>query len=235
MSGSRGTNELLPVLLHRTCSNPPFETSEGLPHTSSLLFPTSTSKTSFYRVLLGARQLVKPGPHATYSRVKRVESNPLYQGMASSADVALVELEAPVTFTNYILPVCMPDPSIIFESGMECWATGWGSPSEQGNGAGSGKNGGHAIEKVRATLNQQSFSVDIGTHDHYSNGRSWYGKRAADAGGDMGKWRDDRKNPAWCMNKGRILFHKALSEERSKPKHNIGRDGAVLLKNCPLS
>lgn len=19
----------------------------------------------------------------------------------------------------------------------------------------------------------------------------------------MGKWRDDRKNPAWCMNKGR--------------------------------
>ncbi|XP_008144752.2 serine protease 27 [Eptesicus fuscus] len=92
---------------------------------------SNTSETSFYRVLLGARQLVKPGPHATYSRVKRVESNPLYQGMASSADVALVELEAPVTFTNYILPVCMPDPSIIFESGMECWATGWGSPSEQ--------------------------------------------------------------------------------------------------------
>ncbi|XP_070267693.1 serine protease 27 isoform X1 [Myotis yumanensis] len=92
---------------------------------------SNTSETSLYQVLLGARQLVKPGPHATYSRVKRVESNPLYQGMASSADVALVELEAPVTFTNYILPVCMPDPSIIFESGMECWATGWGSPSEQ--------------------------------------------------------------------------------------------------------
>ncbi|XP_036265801.2 serine protease 27 isoform X4 [Pipistrellus kuhlii] len=92
---------------------------------------SNTSQTSFYRVLLGARQLVKPGPHTIYSRVKRVESNPLYQGMASSADVALVELETPVTFTNYILPVCMPDTSVIFESGMECWATGWGSPSEQ--------------------------------------------------------------------------------------------------------
>lgn len=161
-------------LLHLTCSNSPFETSEGLPHTSSLLFPTSTSETSLYRVLLGARQLVKPGPHAMYSRVKRVESNPLYQGMASSADVALVELEAPVTFNNYILPVCMPDPSISFESGMECWATGWGSPSEQGNVAGSGQNGGHATEKVPgrlgATLNQPSFSVDIGTHELYSSG-----------------------------------------------------------------
>nr|XP_010948258.2 serine protease 27 [Camelus bactrianus] len=66
-----------------------------------------------------------------YARVKRVESNPLYQGMASSADVALVELEAPVTFTDYILPVCVPDPSVVFETGMNCWVTGWGSPSEQ--------------------------------------------------------------------------------------------------------
>lgn len=66
-----------------------------------------------------------------YARVKRVESNPLYQGMASSADVALVELDTPVTFTNYILPVCLPDPSVTFETGMKCWVTGWGSPSEQ--------------------------------------------------------------------------------------------------------
>lgn len=130
-------HELLPPSfpLHLPSSSAPFEAPEWLPHTCSLLFPTSASEKSLYRVLLGARQLVKPGPHATYARVKRVESNPLYEGMASSADVALVELEAPVTFTNYILPVCMPDPSVIFETGMECWVTGWGSPSEQGNGA----------------------------------------------------------------------------------------------------
>ena len=66
-----------------------------------------------------------------YVPVKQVKSNPQYQGMASSADVALVELQGPVTFTNYILPVCLPDPSVIFESGMNCWVTGWGSPSEQ--------------------------------------------------------------------------------------------------------
>nr|XP_015853012.2 serine protease 27 isoform X3 [Peromyscus maniculatus bairdii]XP_042139595.1 serine protease 27 isoform X3 [Peromyscus maniculatus bairdii] len=92
---------------------------------------SNTSDISIYQVLLGALQLQQPGPHALYVRVKRVESNPQYQGMASSADVALVELQAPVTFTNYILPVCLPDPSIVFESGMNCWVTGWGSPSEQ--------------------------------------------------------------------------------------------------------
>lgn len=92
------------------------------------------------------RQLVQPGPHAVYARVKRVESNPLYQGMASSADVALVELETPVTFTSHILPVCMPDPSVVFEAGMNCWVTGWGSPSEEGNGAELGGKGGHSAD-----------------------------------------------------------------------------------------
>ncbi|XP_012587140.1 PREDICTED: uncharacterized protein LOC101621909 [Condylura cristata] len=100
---------------------------------SSLLppLPSSTSDTSPYRVLLGARQLAVPGPHAVSARVKRVESNPLYQGMASSADVALVELEAPVTFTRHVLPVCLPDSSVVFEAGTSCWVTGWGSAGEQ--------------------------------------------------------------------------------------------------------
>ncbi|XP_042554079.1 serine protease 27 [Dipodomys spectabilis] len=92
---------------------------------------SNTSDTAPYRVLLGARQLLRPGPHAVYARVRRVESNPLYRGMASSADVALVELEAPVTFSDHILPVCLPDPSVSFAPGMSCWVTGWGSPSEQ--------------------------------------------------------------------------------------------------------
>ncbi|XP_029425672.1 serine protease 27 isoform X2 [Nannospalax galili] len=92
---------------------------------------SNTSDLTIYRVLLGALQLLQPGPHAVYIPVKRVESNPLYKGMASSADVALVELQAPVTFTSHILPVCLPDPSLIFKPGMNCWVTGWGSPSEQ--------------------------------------------------------------------------------------------------------
>ena len=114
---------------------------------------------------------MKPGPHAVYVQVKRVERNPLYQGMASSADVALVELAAPVTFTDYILPVCVPDPSVAFETGLRCWVTGWGSPSEQGNGARRKRGRGHAGGgSLGATLNQQSFSVGRGARALYSNG-----------------------------------------------------------------
>ncbi|KAM4820101.1 serine protease 27 [Thomomys bottae] len=92
---------------------------------------SNTSETSPYSVLLGARQLLQPGPQAVRARVRRVESHPRYQGMASSADVALVELQEPVTFSSYILPVCVPDPSLRFAPGMNCCVTGWGSPGEQ--------------------------------------------------------------------------------------------------------
>ncbi|XP_055991088.1 serine protease 27 [Sorex fumeus] len=98
--------------------------------TAAHCFPNA-SETALYRVLLGARQLVRPGPHAVSLGVRQVQSHPLYQGMASSADVALVQLETPVTFTRHILPVCLPQPSVVFGVGMSCWVTGWGSPSEQ--------------------------------------------------------------------------------------------------------
>lgn len=102
-----------------------------------------------------------------YARVKRVESNPLYQGMASSADVALVELDAPVTFTNYILPVCVPDPSVVFETGMNCWVTGWGSPSEEGNGAEPGEGADRPAEGqcvVGGTTPTNTRFLLTGTH-----------------------------------------------------------------------
>ncbi|XP_038610616.1 serine protease 27-like [Tachyglossus aculeatus] len=92
---------------------------------------SNSSDTSQYQVLLGARQLVNPGPHAVYAKVMKVESNPQYSGMASSADVALVKLDAPVTFNDHIMPVCVPDLGVDFQAGMKCWVTGWGSPSEQ--------------------------------------------------------------------------------------------------------
>lgn len=104
--------------------------------------PHSTSETSLYQVLLGALQLVQPGPHAVLRGVRRVHSHPQYRGLASSADVALVELDKPVAFNRYMLPVCLPQPMVLFRTNMSCWVTGWGSPSETGTGKGNLWEGG---------------------------------------------------------------------------------------------
>uniref|UniRef100_A0A8C8VMP5 Peptidase S1 domain-containing protein n=1 Tax=Pelusios castaneus TaxID=367368 RepID=A0A8C8VMP5_9SAUR len=81
---------------------------------------------SQYRVVLGAHQLLKPGPHWHCSSVQRIIANPRYAGQTTSGDIALVHLAKRVNFTDYILPICLPDASISFPPGKRCWVTGWG-------------------------------------------------------------------------------------------------------------
>ncbi|KGL89647.1 Transmembrane protease serine 9, partial [Charadrius vociferus] len=45
-------------------------------------------------------------------------------------DVALLELNMPIKFSNTIKPICLPDNSHIFHEGARCFITGWGSTKE---------------------------------------------------------------------------------------------------------
>ncbi|XP_075433317.1 serine protease 27-like [Ascaphus truei] len=79
-----------------------------------------------YTVYLGMYQISGYNPHRVVVGVQSIIANPLYTSVKSRGDIALVKLENPVTYTDYILPVCLPDSSVTFPCGMECWVTGWG-------------------------------------------------------------------------------------------------------------
>ncbi|NXT30419.1 PRSS8 protein, partial [Syrrhaptes paradoxus] len=59
---------------------------------------------------------------------------PSYAGEATSGDIALARLAWPVTFSDTILPVCLPAPGLRFSPGTPCVATGWGDIKEGGEG-----------------------------------------------------------------------------------------------------
>ncbi|KAJ7313861.1 hypothetical protein JRQ81_005619 [Phrynocephalus forsythii] len=81
-----------------------------------------------YEVQLGVYQLMNPTSNAVTYPVQRIISHPDYQGHeGSSGDLALIQLPSPVNFTDYILPVCLPDSSTEFLPGANCWVTGWGN------------------------------------------------------------------------------------------------------------
>uniref|UniRef100_A0A8C5WF19 Peptidase S1 domain-containing protein n=1 Tax=Leptobrachium leishanense TaxID=445787 RepID=A0A8C5WF19_9ANUR len=87
----------------------------------------SSDDVSLYRVFLGAHQLSHlDDANVVSMQVKRIITHPdfLYEG--SSGDIALVELEKPVQYSSYILPICLPSQGIAFAAGTTCWATGWG-------------------------------------------------------------------------------------------------------------
>ncbi|XP_040296140.1 transmembrane protease serine 9-like [Bufo bufo] len=82
---------------------------------------------SDYKVVLGEYQLQTTSPHQVESTVQNITVNALYKGAGSSGDISLIRLSSPVTYTEYILPVCVPAASMSFPDGTNCWVTGWGN------------------------------------------------------------------------------------------------------------
>ncbi|XP_060028563.1 brain-specific serine protease 4 isoform X2 [Erinaceus europaeus] len=84
-----------------------------------------------FSVLLGAWQLGNPGPRSQEVGVAWVHPHPVYSWRdASPADIALVRLAHPILFSERVLPICLPDASVRFPPGTECWIAGWGSVSD---------------------------------------------------------------------------------------------------------
>ncbi|XP_063789075.1 serine protease 33-like [Pseudophryne corroboree] len=87
----------------------------------------SSQNPSDYTIVLGEYQLDVTSPHQITSGVRSITVNSQYTSVGSNGDIALMELSSPITYTEYILPVCVPTASMSFPSGMNCWVTGWGT------------------------------------------------------------------------------------------------------------
>ncbi|XP_078508709.1 serine protease 33-like [Lissotriton helveticus] len=82
---------------------------------------------SFYTVCLGMYQLSNSNPNSQCSTVKQIIVNSLYSSEGGPGDILLLQLTNTVAFTDFILPICLPDSSVTFPSGLNCWVTGWGT------------------------------------------------------------------------------------------------------------
>ncbi|XP_007559566.1 suppressor of tumorigenicity 14 protein isoform X1 [Poecilia formosa] len=63
-------------------------------------------------------------------KVKRIIPHPDYNEITHDYDIALLELEEVLTWSNTIQPICLPSPSHVFLAGLSCSVTGWGALRE---------------------------------------------------------------------------------------------------------
>eukprot|EP00062_Callorhinchus_milii_P023847 gi/632983130/ref/XP_007908494.1/ PREDICTED: enteropeptidase [Callorhinchus milii] len=93
-----------------------------------------TSSLTLWAALVGLHSHLNPtSPQTQKLNVDRIVMNPHYNKRSKDSDVALIHLGRALTYTAYIQPVCLPDRSQFFPSGLKCTIAGWGYASENGS------------------------------------------------------------------------------------------------------
>lgn len=103
--------------------------------TSRFLFPPSSfspSDVSSYIIYVGRYQLNGFNSHQSTHRVSRIVIPSGYTEPHNGKDLALVQLSSPVTWSDYVRPVCLPASGTLFQGGMQCYVTGWGNIRDDG-------------------------------------------------------------------------------------------------------
>uniref|UniRef100_A0A673CVJ0 chymotrypsin n=1 Tax=Sphaeramia orbicularis TaxID=375764 RepID=A0A673CVJ0_9TELE len=87
----------------------------------------SSTNTRRWRISLGRQNLRGRNPNEISRRVATIILHPNYDSNTNNNDIALLRLSSPVTFTDYIRPVCLAASDSVFNSGTDSWVTGWGT------------------------------------------------------------------------------------------------------------
>ncbi|XP_069381653.1 transmembrane protease serine 9 [Paralichthys olivaceus] len=78
-------------------------------------------------VYLGRQRQEGSNPNEVSRTVSQIINHPRYNSVPNDNDISLLKLSSPVTFTSYILPVCLAASDSVFHNGTDSWVTGWGN------------------------------------------------------------------------------------------------------------
>ena len=82
-------------------------------------------------VVLGLESMSGPNLNNVSKAIDKIIVHPAYRDLLHKHDndMALLKLSSPVTFTNYIQPVCLASANSNFNTGDNNWVVGFGTTS----------------------------------------------------------------------------------------------------------
>ncbi|KAG7255999.1 hypothetical protein CRUP_014235 [Coryphaenoides rupestris] len=79
-----------------------------------------------YRVAMGKHSLVQTEENAVFMAPANIIVHEKWSALFIRNDIALIKLEAPVTFTDTIMAACIPAAGFLLPNNAPCYVTGWG-------------------------------------------------------------------------------------------------------------
>ncbi|XP_034285942.1 zonadhesin-like [Pantherophis guttatus] len=99
--------------------------------TAAHCFKTKKSSLHLWRIVVGATDLSKLPDDVQTHTVSKVVLHQDYNPLTEENDIALIKLDSPVTFNDYVQPACLPRVTMGSETNFtSCFATGWGITAE---------------------------------------------------------------------------------------------------------
>ncbi|KAG9265652.1 hypothetical protein AMEX_G20118 [Astyanax mexicanus] len=90
------------------------------------------SQPDLWEAYLGLLSQSESSADTVQKSIKQIISHPEYDPRTYDNDIALMELNSPVTLNQNIWPICLPAASHEFPAGLDVWITGWGQTREDG-------------------------------------------------------------------------------------------------------
>lgn len=87
-----------------------------------------------YTILVGAHNRYSMESWAVSRKVSKVINHKSYSSSTMQHDISMLKLASPVTYSKYIVPACVSEPSCDnIYPGQTAYATGWGTTSSGGS------------------------------------------------------------------------------------------------------
>lgn len=73
-----------------------------------------------------------PSPYEQLRPIVNIILHPKYVDTGFVNDISLLQMDQPVTFNDYVRPICLPKEGVPVEDGTMCTVVGWGQLFETG-------------------------------------------------------------------------------------------------------
>ncbi|XP_061310341.1 suppressor of tumorigenicity 14 protein-like [Pezoporus flaviventris] len=145
---------------------------------------------SGWRAYMGLRTVTEKSSRVAMRSIKRIVVHPQYDHSTSDYDIALLEMETPVFFSELVQPICLPSTSRVFVYGTVCYVTGWGAIKENSHLA-------KTLQEARVRIINQSVCNKL-----YDNPITSRMLCAGNLNGGVDACQGDSGGPLACTGKG---------------------------------